>query len=369
MYSQDETIISNNNSNFNEESTILTDESAAPQSKSGNTGKVVAAVAAGGVVGVGAVAGAVALATGAIGGAYEEPLAQVDDSDALMEGANVLAQNASEASIEEDSEHQPEPEYVVEHHHHHHHHEQPVHHAQASAQVAANEQQVSHGIDNNPVGDAHGPVRTVVNEDPSFIQNHDVQVAEIRTEVDSEGNVLHMATGEVDGHQAAFVDDGQGNVQLAAIDVNDNQQFEDNEIFDMRDQGVGMNHLASNMVEDPDPQPVPVINDDPEVQVVAVEENVDLNGHLVDVAEVKVDNDPVILVDVTQNGEVDVLVHDDNGNGSIEDPEIRDVSDSHIAMPTQDDVYDDSAASGYSASHAEDLPDYSNDNDIAVYDV
>lgn len=365
MYSQDETIISNNN-NFNEESTILTDESAAPQSKSGNTGKVVAAVAAGGVVGVGAVAGAVALATGALSGGEDQPeIAELNEGNALAEGANVLAQT----EVEEPQVQEPEPERIVEHHHHHHHHEQPVHHAQAAAHVAANEQPVSHGIDNNPAGNAHGPVVHTANEDPEFIQNHDVEVAEIRTEVDNDGNVLHMATGTVDDHMAAFVDDGQGNIQAMAVDLNDNQEFEDNEIFDMREQGVGMNHLASNMVEDPDPQPIHVVNEDPEVQVVAVEENVDLNGQLVDVAEVKVDDDPILLVDVSQNGEVDVLVHDDNGNGSIEDPEIHDVSDSHIAMPTQDDVYDDSVGAGYSASHTEDLPDYSNDNDIAVYDV
>ena len=103
-----------------------------------------------------------------------------------------------------------------------------------------------------------------------------------------------------------------------------------------------------------------------EIQVVSVDHGVDVNGETVDVAVLQVDEEPVLLVDMTQNGEVDLRIADDDGNGSVSDDEIHDVSAQHIPMPTDADVQ----SGGTMVADAGDgLPDYSNDADITMYEI
>ena len=85
-----------------------------------------------------------------------------------------------------------------------------------------------------------------------------------------------------------------------------------------------------------------------------------------DVAHVSVGDEHIALVDVTQNGEVDIMMGDSNHDGQIDDSELHNISDSHMPMPSADDV-----EGGYEqmAQSDTDLPDYSNDADITLYDA
>lgn len=88
-------------------------------------------------------------------------------------------------------------------------------------------------------------------------------------------------------------------------------------------------------------EPVP----DDEVRILGVETVHNPEGYSMDVVGVAVGDDPALLVDINQDGYLDVLIHDDNQNGQIEENEIHDISganmhmaDLGIQMP-QDDVY------------------------------
>lgn len=216
---------------------------------------------------------------------------------------------------------------------------------------------------------APGPGLEPEPENPFFEENN-VEVSEITTKTDDEGSIHHVATGTVNGHQAVFVDDGHGNVIAGAVDMNDNNAIDEGETVNLETSGVTMGDMANHMAEDPmvqpisdDPNPQPV-SQESTVRVVAVEEDVDLEGTVVNVAAVEVNNDRVILIDANQDGEVNLMASDDNNNGELEDDEIIDVTEDHIAMPTQADVVDNVVL----ASNDE-LPDYSNDADITSYEA
>lgn len=80
----------------------------------------------------------------------------------------------------------------------------------------------------------------------------------------------------------------------------------------------------------PAPKPNPVDTDD-EVRVVgmAVKDNGD--GGVATIIEVQKDGDSALLVDLESDGKIDGLLHDDNGNGTIEDDEIHDISDAEMS--------------------------------------
>ena len=99
------------------------------------------------------------------------------------------------------------------------------------------------------------------------------------------------------------------------------------------------------------------------MQVIAVDNNVEVDGQTVDVAKVTINEEPVVFVDTDQNGEVNVAISDVNHDGQIQDNEVADVSNSHIPMPTVDDT---------EQAHQvvdNEIPDYSNDADINTYEV
>lgn len=193
-----------------------------------------------------------------------------------------------------------------------------------------------------------------------------IKIDTIETTTDAEGQVRHIASGTVDGHQAAFVDDGHGRVQVAVVDENDNGQIDQGEIHDVSGAGVTMNNLASQLSDTPTQDVVtahPVGNTEPTVQVIAVENDVDIEGHTVDVAKVTINEEPVLFVDGNQNGEVDFAISDTNHDGQIQDNEVTDLTGHHIPMPTLDDIDQPQQLVD------NDIPDYSNDADINTYDA
>ena len=75
-------------------------------------------------------------------------------------------------------------------------------------------------------------------------------------------------------------------------------------------------------------EPVP----DDEVRILGVETVHTPEGYSMDVVGVAIGDDPALLVDINQDGYLDVLIHDDNQNGVIEEDEIHDISDANMHM-------------------------------------
>lgn len=201
-------------------------------------------------------------------------------------------------------------------------------------------------------GPKPGPTPEPNKED--FFKNHKVKINNVTERTLEDGSTVKFYHGTVDGHDAMFADDGNGHIVAVIIDENDNGEIDDNEIIDLKQANVTPQKLIACIDEGP--------ND--EVEVLAVQHDVDLDGTTVDVAYVSINNEEVIFVDASQNGEVDFALIDQNNNGSIDDGEVRDLRSSHIIMPTEDDI-----TNSMTASTDEGMEDYSNNAEVTVYDV
>ncbi len=201
-------------------------------------------------------------------------------------------------------------------------------------------------------------------EEPAFYRENKVEVESIETSRTDDDEVRHVAHGTVNGHEAHFVDDGHGNVVGYGIDENDNHEIEESEVVHAEGQGVTMGNLAEHMVEvEPTPAPTPTGN----IQVLAVANDVEMGEHTVNVAVIAHGETTGLMIDANQNGEVDVIAVDANHDDHYSEDETEVVTDAHMPMPTQDDVSPDMASNG--VADGGDLPDYSNDSDITMYDV
>lgn len=207
------------------------------------------------------------------------------------------------------------------------------------------------------------PHLTPATHTQGYAAQHDIQIESVETMTTDDGRTVTMAIGTVDGHMAAFKMDDNNRVVASFVDTNDNDEVDDNEVTDLRGENMTLNTLTNGNNN------VQMAADDtesPEIHVIAVQNDVDLNGHTVDVAHVSVGDEHVALVDVTQNGEVDIMMADSNHDGQIDDSELHDISDSHMPMPSADDV---EGGYGQMAQSDTDLTDYSNDADITLYDA
>lgn len=106
-----------------------------------------------------------------------------------------------------------------------------------------------------------------------------------------------------------------------------------------------------------DPEPV-----DNEIRVLGVEAVQDGEGNIMNVALVECEGDQALLVDVDNNGAIDILLHDDNSDGQLQDTEIHDISEAGLEVA---DLIQAQAASEGDVLYAanDDMPDYVNDAD------
>ncbi len=240
--------------------------------------------------------------------------------------------------------------------------------AQAAAQSAPRtqpvEEPVTPHVETEPVASQQQAEQTTTHQEETaeqpqseFLHENEVKIESISTETTDEGEIYHAATGTLNGHAAQFIDDGHGTVLGYAVDENDNQQIDEGEIHRVEDGKLTMGDLADNLVEVQPVEAVPASD----VHVIAVENDVEFGGQTVNVAMVTNGETVGMMIDANQNGEVDILAVDANNDGDFSAEETNVVTEAHIPMPTDDDVQ------GYVAGN--DIPDYSNDNDITVYDV
>lgn len=104
---------------------------------------------------------------------------------------------------------------------------------------------------------------------------------------------------------------------------------------------------------------------DNEIRILGVETVQNDYGQIMNVALVECEGDQALLVDVDNNGSIDVFIHDDNVDGRIQESEIHDISDAGLEVA--DLLQAQAAQEGdmYYAS-CDDMPDYVNDADSFV---
>ncbi|MDE6695672.1 MAG: hypothetical protein K2K25_02220, partial [Muribaculaceae bacterium] len=71
---------------------------------------------------------------------------------------------------------------------------------------------------------------------------------------------------------------------------------------------------------------------DNEIRVLGVEAVQNGYGEIMNVALVECEGDQALLIDVDNNGSIDVLIHDDNFDGDIQENEIHDISGSGLEV-------------------------------------
>lgn len=104
---------------------------------------------------------------------------------------------------------------------------------------------------------------------------------------------------------------------------------------------------------------------DNEVRVLRVEAVTNEDGNTMNVAVVESGNEQALLVDIDGDGMMDVIVHDDNGDGVIQDNEVHDFADAGVGV---DDLLRAQAAQNGDLFYAsnDDMPDYVNDADAVM---
>lgn len=106
--------------------------------------------------------------------------------------------------------------------------------------------------------------------------------------------------------------------------------------------------------------------DDAEIRVLGVETVQREDGQVMNVALVECDGDQALLVDVDNNGSIDVMLHDDNGDGQLQESEVHDVSGAGIEVA---DLMQAQAAGEGDLLYASNdgMPDYVNDADSTMF--
>ena len=233
-------------------------------------------------------------------------------------------------------------------------------HEEPQAQTAAKEaqhEQPQHG-EARPTQHAQPRATPATNEEQEGVVIHKVE-----NRIDEDGNHVQVASATINGHEAVLIADENGHIETLVVDGNDNGLVEQGEVADL-----SQAHLYLNGNEVVDGQPTVEVsthhNDEPEVKVIAVEHNVDLDGQTVDVAAVQMGDDSVVLIDSDQNGEANMAISDQNHNEQIDQGEMADVSEYHIAMPT-----DTATDAPGTVEVSDDLPDYSDNADITMVEV
>lgn len=101
---------------------------------------------------------------------------------------------------------------------------------------------------------------------------------------------------------------------------------------------------------------------DNEIRVLGVEAVQNGYGEIMNVALVECEGDQALLIDVDNNGSIDVLIHDDNFDGQIQESEIHDISGARLEVADLLQAQAAQAGDVFYASN-DDMPDYINDAD------
>ena len=101
------------------------------------------------------------------------------------------------------------------------------------------------------------------------------------------------------------------------------------------------------------------------IKVLGVEAVVDTQGNPMTVATIEMDNDQALLVDVDNNGIMDVIMVDENHDGQISENEIYDASEAQISTADLQHHIAASQDPGMMIACNDGMPDYMNDADVS----
>ena len=204
--------------------------------------------------------------------------------------------------------------------------------------------------DQNPGTEPHG-TGTVEVHNHVTVEKHAAKPAPAEPAKPGEGEVEILGTEQyelpdgtevtvgymrIDGKLAMVVDtDNDGVFDYVCYDENGDGDLQANEIQELPTEGASAMHVVSFMEaagEDPSDwieahyHTVPDDHFDEEpVQLVGMTEVVDSEGNPMTMAGVTVDGEEVMLVDVDHDGKFDIMAHDDNGDGVIQENEMHEI--------------------------------------------
>ncbi len=185
-----------------------------------------------------------------------------------------------------------------------------------------------------------------------------IEVGDVELPDGSTAGVAHV---DVDGEQVVLVDFDQDNIADVALhDANADSDFFNDEPIDLTNENITM----------PTSHDEPVALDDPNVVLIDVETDVEIDGNTVDVATIDLEGGVAFMVDANQDGEANFIVPDVNQNSQLDTEDIEvasaadviiDVTDQGMAMPEPIDVVDDSAIA---MNDDMEMDDYINDANV-----
>ena len=153
-----------------------------------------------------------------------------------------------------------------------------------------------------------------------------VRVLSYETVTLEDGSLTDVAVVEIDGRETVFFDvDRDGIADVMAVDLNQDGQLDINEMVDIEDESLAMQPFQQD-TSGHSPQ------DELQMTVLSYETVTTEDGSQVDVVTVDVEGRDGVIVDVDRDGTADVMVVDVNQNGQVEDEEVFDISEEHLAM-------------------------------------
>ena len=128
---------------------------------------------------------------------------------------------------------------------------------------------------------------------------------------------------------------------------------------------AGVTHEVSAEQVASDAEMIAAEPSDSEIRVLGVEAVQNDEGGIMNVALVESDGDHALLVDVDNDGTIDVMLHDDNQDGMLQESEVYDISGAGVEVSDLAQVH---AAQGgdYLSASADEMPDYVNDADLMM---
>lgn len=276
--------------------------------------------------------------------------------------AATMLHNANEESVmDESNENQETSSSPNKHQEHHHHRLEDAKNESENIQINPQDT-IPEGNDyNNNVnvgnhGPEVGPHTTQTNNGSS-----DVRILGVYERTDENGVHQEVALMTDGKDVAAVLDaDGDGEVDILAVDDNHNGSFEENEIINISGEHITMDRyeqayvaqqqggssqdviLARDEHDYTNHHGADPISENPaseeDVQILGVYER-DVDGVHQELVVLTDGEDVAAVMDVNGSGEADVLVSDVNHNQEIEENEVLDISDQHIQMSSFEEAY------------------------------
>lgn len=165
-----------------------------------------------------------------------------------------------------------------------------------------------------------------------------VEIEDVDVVFNENDEAALLVTGKFQGHDAAFLDDGYGNVVKANIDVNDNGIIEENETFELDPGDLTTEQLLAldTVVEE----------EESRIEITNVETVVNNHGEEVELISGTYEGHEVFFVDDTE-GNLVLGGIDANDNGTFEISEIMDFEPGDATVDDLlacSDIVDDSNA-------------------------